>query len=396
MISDVRRFIYRHFADVRVLKRLVGPRIVEALKRMVNAESLVTAEPFDEVFPEATSNTIREEKGIPYGDIRNLNVRSENRIDEQEGVYRRPPVFTSTVDDALICPTNNVVMNRDREVAEASINMRGRTELGLDRQALCRSQLDAIDGYATLLRGPAIGYWHAQLDSLPRLSLLRRDEYRSLPTIKLLRPEGGPAVNEELEDFLVPRIAPPNCEIVEVPPDRLYSVENYIFASFLTFPFSAYLPGFYLDLLREHVCPDRERRRSERIFISRKKASRRKVLNEDELSSRLGDRGFDTYHLEDLHTSEKVELFYDAEIVVSPTSSGLASLLYTRDIPVVELFPMPEIVHPANYFLSLSLGNDHHYVPHDGDSLTSDFWADVEETVDKVDALLSARSRVLP
>ena len=395
MISYVRRFIYRHFADMRVLKRLAGPRVVEALKRMVNAGRLVVSKPFDEVFPDAAPNTVYGEKEIPYGEIKTLNVRSENRIDEQEGVYRRPPLFTSIVDDALICPSNNVVINRDREVVQESINMRGRTELGLNRQKLCRSRIDAIDGSATLLRGPAIGYWHAQLDSLPRLSLLRHEPYRSLPTIKLLRPEGGPAVNVELEDFLVPKIAPPNCEIVEVPPDRLYSVENYVFASFLTFPFSAYLPEFYLDLLRERACPDRERRRAERIFISRKKASRRNVLNENELSGRLGERGFETYHLEDLHISEKVELFYDAEIVVSPTSSGLSSLLYTKNIPVVELFPMPTITHPANYFLSLSVDNKHYYIPHDGDSLTSDFRANVDETIDKVDALLSARSRAL-
>lgn len=116
----------------------------------------------------------------------------------------------------------------------------------------------------------------------------------------------------------------------------------------------------------------------------------------EELSDLLGNRGFDRYHLEDLHISEKVKLFYDAEVVVSPTSSGLASLLYTRDRPLVELFPMPEIVHPVNYFLSLSSGNDHHYIPHDGNSLSSDFRTNVEETIEKVDALLCARSRSIP
>lgn len=378
------------------VKSLAGERIVQFFKSIINAERLVTAKPFSDVFPTATETFAFDEERIDYGEIEELNVRSENRINEEEGVYRRPRIFSSIVDDPLICPSNSVVMNRDRDVAKESINMRGRTELGLDRQLICRSRIDTIDGYATLLRGPAIGYWHVQLDGLPRISLLRHEPYRSLPKIKLLRPQGGLPVNVELEDFLVPKIAPPNCEIVEVPPDRLYSVENYIFTSFLTFPYSGYIPSFYLDILEENVLPMRERRKSKRIFISRQKASRRNILNEKELSNRLEEYGFETYHLEDMHISDKIELFYDAEMVVSPTGAGLASLLYTKNIPVVELFPMPSITHPTNYFVSLSVGNEHHHIPHDGDSLTSDFRANIGETIKKVRALLHTERETTP
>ena len=396
MVDFLRRFVYRNVSGLEYIKSLAGERIVQFIKSIVNAEQLVLSKPFSDIFPTATETFAFEEERIDYGEIEGLNVRSENRINEEEGVYHRPRIFSSIIEDPLICPSNNVVMNRDRDVAKESINMRGRTELGLDRQSLCRSRIDTIDGYATLLRGPAIGYWHAQLDGIPRISLLRRDEYRSLSTIKLLRPAGGPAVNVELEDFLVPKLAPPNCEIVEVPSDRLYSVENYIFTSFLTFPYSAYIPKFYLDILKENVFPTRERRKSKRIFISRQKALRRNILNEKELSNRLEEYGFKTYHLEDMHISDKIELFYDAEMVVSPTSSGLASLLYTKNIPVVELFPMPTITHPTNYFVSLSVGNEHHFIAHDGDSLTSSFRANVGETIEKVRALLPTERETMP
>lgn len=119
-------------------------------------------------------------------------------------------------------------------------------------------------------------------------------------------------------------------------------------------------------------------------------------MNEKELSNRLEEYGFKTYHLEDMHISDKIELFYDAEMVVSPTSSGLASLLYTKNIPVVELFPMPTITHPTNYFVSLSVGNEHHFIAHDGDSLTSSFRANVGETIEKVRALLPTERETTP
>jgi capsular polysaccharide biosynthesis protein len=289
----------------------------------------------------------------------------------------------------LVCLENNVVMTPDREVVSESINMPGRTHHGLKRAALCRDKVTPISGYATLLRGPSKGYYHAQIDNIPRIALLHAAPYRDLPEIKLLRPSNGPVVNTEIEDYLVPRIAPSNCRIVDLPPDTLYQVEKYLFSSFPGHVYAPHLPTLYHTRIRDEVLPDRPGRRENRIYVSRSKAGRRRIINEDALMEKLHTLGFKRHHLEDYHIKDKIELFYDAEMVVSPNGAGLATLLYTSDIDVLEILPFRKVLI-NEYFLSRAVGNRHRFILGDGSSVHDDFHVDAERVAEVASDMLAA------
>lgn len=77
----------------------------------------------------------------------------------------------------------------------------------------------------------------------------------------------------------------------------------------------------------------------ERLYVSRSKARRRRVVNEDALWSQLEARGFARVHLEDLSWAEQINAFRHARVIVAPHGAGMANLVFCRPgTRVVEFF----------------------------------------------------------
>jgi Glycosyltransferase 61 len=72
-----------------------------------------------------------------------------------------------------------------------------------------------------------------------------------------------------------------------------------------------------------------------RIYISRKSAAVRRVLNETDLASALHEAGFTMIELEPLPWSEQVRLFSNATVVLAPHGAALANIAFCRSNTVV-------------------------------------------------------------
>ncbi|NJR57511.1 MAG: glycosyltransferase family 61 protein [Cyanobacteria bacterium CRU_2_1] len=193
------------------------------------------------------------------------------------------------------------------------------------------------------------------IDDLPRLYHLHQPRYADREINLLIsRPL------TEVEEFLLPKLLPENVKILPIAQDTNYLAENYIFLSFLT----GYggLPSEYLKFFVNRVCPNRERKRSNRIYISRQKSSKgRRVLNEDKLFDALSRYGFVKYTLEDMSIEEQINLFYDSEYVIAPHGGGVANILFAEKINLMELFPSQFVWSPVYYFLSKSMNHTYYY-----------------------------------
>ena len=77
---------------------------------------------------------------------------------------------------------------------------------------------------------------------------------------------------------------------------------------------------------------------SPRVFVSRRAALARRIVNEDEVMRVLAPLGFAACALEEMGFADQVRLFAQAEFIVAPHGAGLMNLAFAGRPGVVELF----------------------------------------------------------
>lgn len=82
------------------------------------------------------------------------------------------------------------------------------------------------------------------------------------------------------------------------------------------------------DRLREMVGDPN--RRDRLIYVSRRFAARRRILNENQVERRLNKRGFETVHLERLPMKQQGKLFSEARCIVGLHGAGLSNMLFSQ------------------------------------------------------------------
>lgn len=142
-------------------------------------------------------------------------------------------------------------------------------------------------------------------------------------------------------------------------------VENLIIPSFPRVSFAHFSPSAFhwlrqrvLESIQSQDCTSPEF--SPRVLISRRKATGRKILNEEEVLALLTPLGFIPYCLEDLSFTDQVRLFSRAEIVVAPHGAGIVNTLFSKQLNLVELFSVP--INPLMFILAKSLGFHYSYL----------------------------------
>lgn len=104
---------------------------------------------------------------------------------------------------------------------------------------------------------------------------------------------------------------------------------------------------------------------SEKVFISRADAERRRIQNRENVVNHLQDRGFESYELTKLSFPEQVALFAQADEVVGVHGAGLANIMFASDCTVTEI--VGDIFKPTYYIMSEILNLEYRLVQ--GDSI---------------------------
>jgi hypothetical protein len=95
-----------------------------------------------------------------------------------------------------------------------------------------------------------------------------------------------------------------------------------------------------------------------RIFISRRKASRRRLLNEEAVLEKLLPLGFEVLVCEEMSPAEQVKAFSRAETIVGPHGAGLTNLIFApKGCQIYEINFGDKIYRGHYWFLSRLLGH---------------------------------------
>ena len=185
--------------------------------------------------------------------------------------------------------------------------------------------------------GAAMGnYYHWLIDSLPRLYLVREAGLLAEIDYFLVYDKDCPFVRESL---LALGIRPE--QLLDVRTHRHLRATRLLATSPVRGG-GRHSPFWVSQFLRRSYLPPplSSHRFAPRVFISRRDASMRRLLNEAEAEAVLHELGFETYVLSELSLLEKADLFSGAEALVGTVGAGMANLMFaTPGTPLLELHP---------------------------------------------------------
>lgn len=207
-------------------------------------------------------------------------------------------------------------------------------------------------------------YAHWLLDLLPRLHLLERSSHSlsnidyfivngtelpfqretlatvGIPQEKLI--DGTQYPHIKAEKLIVPSLPRPTVNVVQW-------TSKWI-CDFLKYRFVPNSVENYSD------------NRFEKIYISRAKANRRRVINEAEVIKILSQFGFRQVFLESMSIAQQALLFASAKYIVAPHGAGLANLAFCQPgTKVLEIFP-PNYLLLDYWVLSNQLRLNYYYL----------------------------------
>lgn len=91
------------------------------------------------------------------------------------------------------------------------------------------------------------------------------------------------------------------------------------------------MPGLSLRAMRflqGGTHPPAASNKTRRLFLARKTMQWRRLINESEIAEDLSELGFEVIFMETMSTSEQIELFQQADIIVAPNGSALLNLIF--------------------------------------------------------------------
>lgn len=187
-------------------------------------------------------------------------------------------------------------------------------------------------------------YWHWVSEILCRLAMI---EMQAIEYDWLYIPYYDTFMKQTLELWGIDtsKIIEPSGEYYAIQADELIvpslvSNLHYGFAAYSCYPSYHLFKYVVPKLLQAALTKPTTQILSKRIFISRKDAPGRFVINEDEVFALFEKQGFVRYQLSKMPISDQIQLFNQAEIVAGPAGTGItANSLYCKPYTkIIELF----------------------------------------------------------
>lgn len=164
-------------------------------------------------------------------------------------------------------------------------------------------------------------YSHWLLRYISRIAIFEAEldlnEYKFLVTSEL-----APYQKESLE-----LIGISEDRLVRIPPEQFTECKEVVVSTQLRT--EAHI-GIAAAWIRDNYCsPTLDKNTANRrLYISRRDATMRKLLNEEELISALLQKGFEVVTPGELSFSEQISLFGEAGIIVGPHGAGLTNIVF--------------------------------------------------------------------
>lgn len=197
--------------------------------------------------------------------------------------------------------------------------------------------------YATLSYPSAFAYYHWIVESLPRLRLLE-------PHLDALTGVFVPAnLTESMKQSLY-ALGLRADQLLPMEIGSHYAPEHLLVPAYCA---GLDIPQWVPAYLRSRILGDEPIEKTRRIYLSRGRVGKRRILNEDELLPILKRHDFEVLHPQDLSFREQARAFAAAECIVGPSGAALANVVFaSAGAKVVVLQPHPKMGPHVFYSLA--------------------------------------------
>jgi capsular polysaccharide biosynthesis protein len=240
----------------------------------------------------------------------------------------RPDMFVAAVPRARLLYECGVVVAPDHKLL-ADVSWGGRDEDSQPRRLAAMHKfilppVRRVHGRVAVVTSvEANNYYHWMFDILPRFEILQRSgmipDYYYLNTTAQFQKDSLHALGIPLQKI----ISPSNSTHIEA--------DELIIPSLLGPPFRNTPQLQACKFLRSAFLLNDEIRKAHRaIYITRRDASSRRVINEAEIQEEVIEHGFEVVSLTDVPFREQVDLFRQARIVVGPHGAGFTNTVFCQ------------------------------------------------------------------
>lgn len=240
--------------------------------------------------------------------------------------------------------------------------------------------------YASISHPYAGNFGHWMIDCLPRIITLEI-AYPFRPIVFLMPDDANEFQRETLNVVL-----PPHFTVKYLDRDLWVRPEKLFWASLASGVQNYMLPARYFHSIRSRIFAryglPTVHQMTRRVYVSRRRAKYRRIINEVALLEVLSEYGFESVDLETLSFRSQVELFHQCEVLVAPHGAGVCTSFFSGPISVMVLYATQS---PPTYFHTQAkgLGQKHFFLCGSSQSEDDDFVVDLGEIRRKLDEIIA-------
>lgn len=203
------------------------------------------------------------------------------------------------------------------------------------------------------------GYFHWFTDALPRL--IASEEFIDKHVVLL-------PMAYQKNDFIMQSLDMLNMQIEFYNPFERVHIQELILPSH-TAPISGNYNKAVINKARNRFLSDFKLNSWRKIYISRQKAQKRKIVNEDDVVAMLTLFGYEIHFFEDYSFKEQLMLMRETKSLVSIHGAGLTNMLFMpKGGKVLELRNNHDPYNNCYFSLASDLEHDYFYLLNQGDT----------------------------
>jgi len=282
---------------------------------------------------------------------------------DNELVKDLPAVSATEVAGSWVFPSGHVFKGLTLETTQFNIRVGIRGLLKSYLKALLSllrlRSLKKLDTAYYVTNSNSKNFFHWFLDVLQKLEFMERNYRDTAESAVVIIPSSHQA------DFMASSIAAFDFRFFQQDNDQLLLVKNLLVVPNLA-PTGNYRKEVVLNLrkrLRNYFLSElNESMQVKRVYITRKNATKRKIINEDDLLPKLREFGFKVIDMDALSFKQQIQVMLGAEMLVSLHGAGLTHMLWMKDRgKVLEIRASGDCHNNCYFTLASDLELDYYY-----------------------------------